>query len=87
MGSSVTRNKQNNIAKIGTNGTKGVLNGRFKSGFCFLRMIMDTETIMNAARVPIFTNWANSVMGRKAAIIEATIPTITIPFTGVRKSL
>ena len=31
---------------------------------------MAAETIINAARVPIFTNRANSVIGRNAAIIR-----------------
>ncbi len=37
FGSSTTKNAQNNMANIGINGTKGVLNGRFKSGSVFLK--------------------------------------------------
>ena len=87
VGSSVTRKKQKIIAKIGTNGTNGVLKGRFNSGLVLLRIIMDAETIIKAARVPIFTNSANAVMGKKAAMTDATIPTINIPLVGVLKSL
>jgi len=87
VGSSVTRKKQKIMAKTGTNGTSGVLKGRFKSGLCLLKIMIDAETIIKAARVPIFTNSANAVMGRKAAITDATMPTIIIPFVGVLKSL
>ena len=83
VGSSATRNRQNIIARIGTSGTKGVLKGRSKSGLCFLKTIIDADTIMKAAKVPILTSSAIWVMGRKAANIDATPPTNTIPFTGV----
>ncbi len=86
-GSCVTRKKQETIAKIGITGTNGVLNGRFNSGFCFLSIIIAADTIMKAARVPIFTNSANSVIGRNAASTDAKIPTIIVPFVGVLKSL
>ena len=87
VGSSAIRNKQKIMAKIGINGTNGVLNGRFKSGFSLRRIMIDADTIIKAARVPMFTNSANSVMGKKAAITDATIPTISIPLVGVLKSL
>ena len=87
VGSSAIRNKQKIMAKIGINGTNGVLNERFKSGFSLRRIMIDADTIIKAARVPIFTNSANSVMGKKAAITDATIPTISIPLVGVLKSL
>ena len=83
VGSSATKNKQNTMARIGTNGTRGVLNGRFRSGLCLRRTITDADTIINAASVPMFTSSAISVMGKKAEINPATIPTSIMLFMGV----
>lgn len=42
--------------KSGTNGTQGVLNGRFRFGSVLLNTIIEIHTIENAISVPIDTN-------------------------------
>ncbi len=87
VGSSAIKKRQKSMDNIGTIGTNGVLKGRSKSGLCLLKTIIDADTIINAANVPILTNSANSVIGKNAAIVAATIPTNSMPFIGVLKFL
>lgn len=59
--------------KSGTNGTSGVLNGRFRSG-CVLRSItIDIQTIVNAINVPIDTSSLSTCNGNRPAINPVTI--------------
>lgn len=56
-------NKHSKAPAIGINGTQGVLNGRSRSGFDFLKTIIPAQTITNANNVPIETNSPNILMG------------------------
>ena len=49
VGSWNIKNTQNPTASIGTTGTKGTLNGLFKSGLDFLRSITDKDTTTKIA--------------------------------------
>ena len=59
--------KHTNIPKIGTKGTKGVLNSRFISGFVFLKTITEIQTKMKANKVPILVISPTISPGIKAA--------------------
>ena len=83
VGNSITRPKLDTIPRIGIHGRNGVRKGRFISGLVFLKINTDADTIINAARVPILTNSAMSVMGRNADKHAAAIPTTIIPLMGV----
>ena len=72
VGSSATRNRQNIIARIGTSGTKGVLKGRSKSGLCFLKTIIDADTIMEIAD-QIFSDKIKNTLKLLDATSEAAI--------------
>ena len=65
--------KQTKIPKIGTNGTKGVLNSRFIFGSVFLKTITEIQTNMKANKVPILVISPTISPGTKAA----KRPTIT----------
>ncbi len=65
--------KQTITPKIGTNGTNGVLNSRFISGSVFLNTITETQTKINANKVPILVISPTISPGTKAA----NAPTIT----------
>ena len=87
VGSSAIRKRQEIMERIGITGTYGVLNGRSKSGLCLLNTITDADTIINAAKVPIFTSSAKSLKETNAAIKDAATPTNSMPFRGVLKFL
>jgi hypothetical protein len=71
------------MASPGTSGTNGHLKGRSRSGIVLRSIITEAETMIKAARVPILTSCTISLIGTRAAIIEAAPPTTNIPFTGV----
>jgi hypothetical protein len=62
----------------GTQGTRGVLNGRWRSGLFFLRITMLMHTMVNASNVPMETSSLRILMGRSPAIKQATTPVIMV---------
>lgn len=66
---------QHTIETIGSIGEKGTLNGRFKSGRVFLRMITDAEAAVKAANVPILTISAIISTGNNALSKLTKTPT------------
>ena len=83
MGNSITKARLDKIPKIGTQGKNGVRKGRSISGLVLLKTNTDADTIIKAARVPIFTNSAIAVIGRNAAKTAETTPTMIILLIGV----
>lgn len=76
------RNRQETMDKIGTTGTNGHLKPLSKSGFCFLRIIIEIARNINPERVPIFTSSMMAESGTNAAMKLATTPTSRILVTG-----
>ena len=76
-------NKQAIIPKIGINGTQGVLNSLFNSGFVFLKTITATQTRTKANKVPILVISPTISPGTKAANKPTIIKIIRFALYGV----
>src|SRR6185437_51801 len=77
--------RENNMPRIGTRGTHGVLNGRGKSGLRRRNTHTPAETMANASRVPMFTMSPSWLMGSDAASSATKKPTLIVEIHGVRK--
>jgi len=75
---------QKMMETMGRTGEKGTLNGRFKSGRVFLKMITDAEAAVKAANVPILTISAIISTGNKALRMLTRTPTRKVLKYGVR---
>jgi hypothetical protein len=75
---------QNAMEPMGRIGEKGTLNGRFKSGRVFLKIITDAEAVVKAANVPILTISATISTGNKALSELTRTPTKKVLKYGVR---
>ena len=65
---------QQKIPRRGTVGTKGVRNGRWRSGRVRRRTITPAHTIAKASSVPMLTSSPSSWIGNRPATIAATEP-------------
>src|ERR1700740_3034179 len=76
---------ENKIARIGTSGTIGVLNGRFSSG-CVLRITQTPAlTSTKASRVPTLVISSSTLSGTSVASTATNNPTTMELMYGVRK--
>src|SRR5579875_275065 len=73
------------IPRIGTSGTRGVLNGRGKFGRLFRKAQTPAETITKASSVPMLTRSASSPIGISDANAATQTPTTSEEIHGVRK--
>src|SRR5882672_632185 len=72
------------IPRIGTSGTRGVRNGRGKSGLRRRRIHTPAQTMTNASNVPMLTISVSTLIGSEAASTATKMPTVRVEIQGVR---
>ena len=71
------------IARIGSTGTHGTRNPRFRSGRVRRSTITPADTSTNANSVPMLTISSSLSIGNTVAVTATTRPTISVMRTGV----